>query len=271
MTPLDGQNAIVTGGARGIGLSYALRLADCGANVAVADIDLRAFERFDAEAERITAESVEEELESLGVEALGIRTDVTDRDDVEEMVDQVASEWESIDILVANAGGETGGFKETAASRLGNEHLTSTIELNLYGTINTCVAVAERMKRQESGTIITVGSQAGRMPRQDGCFAHYGVAKAAVIMYTKYLAQDLGPYGITANVIAPGAVRTAGLEAQYEDGDAESLDYLAEGTALGRIGEMEDCADVLEFLAGPKSDYLTGAVLPVDGGATHLG
>jgi len=271
MGSLSGKAAIVTGGARGLGLTYALRLADRGANVAVADIDLSSFEEYDREAKRLTEDSVVAELESRGVDALGIETDVTDPEGVESMVREVDETFSSVDVLIANAGGGVSPIHETHASTLEPDHLKATMARNLYGTVYCCTAVAERMKRQRSGTIITVGSQAGRMPREDGSYAHYGAAKAGIIMYTKYLAQDLGEYGITANAIAPGAIGTGRLLSSYEEAESDELDRLADAAALGRIGDPEDCADVVEFLASDQSDFVTGTVVPIDGGSTRLG
>lgn len=256
-------NALVTGGARGLGRSYALRLAENGVNVAVGDIDLTAYEEYEREAEQLEAESVEDEIRSRGVEALGIEADVTDSDQVQAMVDTTVEEFGSIDILIANAGGGVGPANDTFASELELEHLHATVERNLYGTIYTCVAAAPYMKERESGKIITVASSAGREARENGSYAHYGAAKAGIVMYTKYLAQDVGKNGITANVIAPGFIGTGRLMESFEQ---RGVDTVADKTALGRIGTPEDCADVVEFLASDASEYITGAVIPVDGG-----
>ena len=121
------------------------------------------------------------------------------------------------------------------------------------------------MKAQGSGKIITVSSQAGRRASSDGGYAHYGAAKAAIIMYTKYLAQDLGPHGIQVNCIAPGYIGTGRLMPMFEAG---GVDRLTRSVALRRIGTPEDCARVVGFLAGPESDYVTGTVIPIDGGST---
>jgi len=256
-------NALVTGGARGLGRSYALRLAENGVNVAIGDVDLTAYEAYDREADQLRAESVEEEIRSHDVEALGIEADVTDPDQVQAMVDTTVEEFGSIDILVANAGGGVGPAEDTLASELDLEQLHATVERNLYGTIYTCVAAAPYMKEQQSGRILTVASSAGREARENGSYAHYGAAKAGIIMYTKYLAQDVGEHGITANVLAPGYIGTGRLMESFEK---RGVDTVASKTALGRIGTTEDCADVVEFLASDASEYVTGAVIPIDGG-----
>lgn len=263
---LAGKTALVTGGARGLGKSYALELAERGADVAIADIDLSSYREYEQEREQVEAESVEAEIERRGVRSLGITADVTDRDDVIEMVEQVVETFGSLDVVVTNAGGGTGKIDETFASELDGDHLHRTVERNLYGTVYTCVAAAEPMKEQRDGSIITVASQAGRRAHDDGSYAHYGAAKAAVIMYTKYLAQDLGRYDVRANAIAPGYINTGRLRESFE---RIGIDTVEDDTALGRIGEPEECAELVGFLAGEQSSYITGAVLPIDGGSVR--
>lgn len=265
MTTLDGETALVTGGARGIGRRYALRLAEEGASVAVADIDLRSYEAYETERSRATDDTVVEELKSEGHEVIGAELDVTDPDAVDGFVDEVVETFGSLDVVVANAGGGDGPMADTHASTLAPEYLRATVERNLYGTVYTCVASAPRMKAQESGRIITVASQAGRTVLDGGTYAHYGAAKAAVIMYTKYLAADLAPHGITVNAIAPGYIDTGKLRSNVDERSAVEA-----GIPMGRLGQPEDCADVVAFLAGPGAGYVTGAVVPVDGGSAEL-
>jgi len=114
--------------------------------------------------------------------------------------------------------------------------------------------------------IITVSSVAGTAPSVDGGYAHYGAAKAAIAHYTRYLAQDLGPFGITVNCIAPGVIATGRMMATVIPGSVQSNRDRAELVALRRFGTVEDCAKVVEFLATDLSDYVTGAVIPIDGG-----
>jgi 3-oxoacyl-[acyl-carrier protein] reductase len=106
----------------------------------------------------------------------------------------------------------------------------------------------------------------GTAPSRDGGYAHYGAAKAAIAHYTRYLAQDLGPFGITANCIAPGVIATGRIMATVLPGSIQSNQDRSELVALRRLGTVEDCARVVEFLATDLSDYVTGAVIPVDGG-----
>src|SRR5579864_3247772 len=242
MGKLDGKVAIVTGAARGLGRAYAKRLAGLGAKVAVADLNLRSYEEFQAEAKDMTGDSTVAEIEASGGTALGIEVDVTDHEVVNAMVAQVVAEWSRVDVLVANAGGGRGRPMDTKASTLDPALLQLVVGMNLFGTVYTVNAVAPMMKEQRLGKIITVSSVAGTAPSADGSYAHYGAAKAAIAHYTRYLAQNLGPFGITANCIAPGVI------------------------ALRRLGTVGDCAKVVEFLATDLSDYVTGAVIPIDGG-----
>src|SRR5262249_9322644 len=139
---------------------------------------------------------------------LGIEVDVCDHQAVDSMVQHVVAEWGRVDILVANAGGGRGRPIDTKASMLDPALLHLVTSMNLFGTVYSCNAVAPVMKRQRSGKIITVSSVAGLSSSYDGGYAHYGAAKAAIAHYTRYLAQDLGPYGVTANCIAPGVIAT---------------------------------------------------------------
>jgi len=266
MGRLDGKVAIVTGAARGLGRAYAKRLAGLGAKLAVADIDLRSYEEFETEAQGMTGETTVAEIEASGGTALGIEVDVGDNTAVEAMLARILREWGRVDVLVANAGGGRGRPMDTKASSLDPALLHLVTEMNLFGTVYSCNAVAPIMKQQRFGKIITVSSIAGTAPSADGGYAHYGAAKAAIAHYTRYLAQDLGPFGITANCIAPGVIATGRIMATVIPGSSQSNRDRAELVALRRLGTVEDCAKVVEFLATDLSDYVTGAVIPIDGG-----
>ena len=134
------------------------------------------------------------------------------------MVQRVVAEWGRVDVLVANAGGGRGRPVDTKASTLDPALLHLVTSMNLFGTVYCCNAVAPIMKQQRSGKIVTVSSVAGLSPSSDGGYAHYGAAKAAIAHYTRYLAQDLGPYGITANCIAPGTITTGRIVATVMPG-----------------------------------------------------
>ena len=266
MGKLDGKVAIVTGAGRGLGRAYARRLAGLGAKVAVTDLNLRSFEEFEAEAQAMTAESTVAEIQAAGGSAIGIEVDVCDEKAVAAMVQRVADEWGRVDVLVCNAGGGRGRPVDTKASTLDPALLQLVTSMNLYGTVYCCNAVAPIMKRQRSGKIITVSSVAGLSPSTDGGYAHYGAAKAAIAHYTRYLAQDLGPHGITANCIAPGTITTGRIVATVMPGSADANRDRTERIAVRRLGTVEDCAKVVEFLATDLSDYVSGVVIPIDGG-----
>ena len=266
MGKLDGKVAIVTGAAHGLGRAYARRLAGLGAKVAVTDLNLKSFEEFEAEAQSMTGENTVAEIKAGGGEAIGIEVDVCDEKAVGAMVQRVFAEWGRVDVLVANAGGGRGRPVDTKASTLDPALLSLVTSMNLFGTVYCCNAVAPIMKQQRAGKIVTVSSVAGLSPSSDGGYAHYGAAKAAIAHYTKYLAQDLGPYGITANCIAPGTITTARIMATVIPGSANANRDRTEQVALRRLGTVEDCAKVVEFLVTDLSDYVTGTIIPIDGG-----
>ena len=274
---LAGKVALITGGARGLGRGYALRIAGLGADVAVFDRNLRAFQVYEFEKNQMTAPTVMEECEALGVRAMGLEVDLTDRGATERAVAEVVKKMGRIDIVVCNAGGGTVRFAdeiqpgETAPARKADggdlsttgtpsdcpqEMLTRVIDNNLMTCLYTCMAVAPYMKKQRSGKIVTVGSTGGLAAR--GRYHPYGTAKAAIIYYTRDLAQELGPFNINVNCIAPGIIRTGRL------GDRSGM---AGQIALRREGTIEECAKVVEFLVTDLSDYVTGKTVTVDGGS----
>jgi 3-oxoacyl-[acyl-carrier protein] reductase len=258
---LDGKVAIVTGAGRGLGRAYAHRLASLGATVAVCDRDLKSYAEFELEAQAMTAETTVDEINAAGGRAAGYELDVTDEAAVKEMVDDVAAKWGGIDIVVCNAGGLDEDSAPTT-SALSKASIQFTVDLNLCGTANVVHAVADYMKAQRSGRIVTIASVAASMPNKEGGGGDYGAAKAAVATYTRYLAQELGPFGINANCIAPGSIGTG----MVMSGPGVANDALIPRIALRRTGTVDDCAKVVEFLCTDLSDYVTGALIPVDGG-----
>ena len=259
MGKLDGKVAIVTGGGRGLGRAYAHRLASLGAKIALCDLDLQSYKEFELEAKAMTGESTVAEIEAAGGGARGYELDVNDEQALRAMVADVVTTWGQVDILVCNAGGGSGTPAETKASTLDPALLQLAVGMNLYGTVYSVKAVAPHMKQRRTGRIVTVSSIAGWYPPADGGYAHYGAAKAAVAHYTRYLAQELGPFGITANCIAPGSITTG-------HNVAGGMRDRVERIALRRRGTVEDCANVVEFLCTDLSEYVTGTVIPIDGG-----
>jgi 3-oxoacyl-[acyl-carrier protein] reductase len=269
MGKLDGKVAIVTGAARGLGRAYAMRLAGLGAKVAVTDINLRSYQEFEVEAKAMTADSTVHEINSI-TQAIGIEMDVRDNAAAKAMAKQVTDKWGRVDILVCNAGGGRGRAVDTKASALDPALLHLVTEMNYYGTVYCVNAVAPVMKAQRSGKIVTVGSTAALSPSADGGYAHYGAAKAAIVHYTRYLAQELGPHGINVNCLLPGTVATGRIVATVIPGSSDANVDRAEKVALRRIGTVEDLAKVVEFLTTDLSDYVTGQCIVVDGGRVPL-
>ena len=273
---LTGKVALVTGGARGLGRGYALRLAELGADIAIIDRNLRAAEVYAFERELLTANTVVAECEALGVRAMGLEVDLTDRQATREAIDKVAAQMGRLDIVVANAGGGTvlfadereggGGSNEVldqvttgTPSDTPEEMLTRVMDINVKTCMYTCMAATPHLKAAGGGRIVTVSSTAGVDAR--GAYHPYGTAKAAIIHYTRSLAQELGPFNINVNAIAPGIIRTGRL------GDRDAI--AKERVPLQREGTIEDCAGVVEFLVTDLSAYVTGRVILIDGGLLH--
>ncbi|MBA7664293.1 3-oxoacyl-[acyl-carrier-protein] reductase FabG [subsurface metagenome] len=275
---LAGQVALVTGGARGLGRGYALRLAGLGADIAIIDRNLKGFEVYEFARKLMTAPTIMDECRALGVRAIGLELDLSDRTATEKAIAEIVEKMGRINIVICNAGGATFKFADevkpgdTGPGRkgeagIGDINTTGTpsdcpqdmmmrvFNINLMTCIYTCMAVAPYMKKQKSGKIVTVSSQAGISARGGG--HPYGTAKAAIIHYTRTLAQELGPYNINVNCIAPGINRT---------GRGGDRSHLADQIPLRREGTIEDCAKVVEFLVTDLSDYVTGKTITVDGG-----
>jgi 3-oxoacyl-[acyl-carrier protein] reductase len=263
---LKGKIALVTGAARGIGRAHALRLAQLGADVIINDINLEAHTEFN---ETITAPTVMDECRALGVRSMGIEVNVGKKDQVEAMVKQALADFGRIDILINNAGGGAGDIPNSFASLASEKDFHLTLDRNLMGTIFCCQAVAPTMKEQKSGRIVTTSSQAGMRAQDGGFYAPYGVAKAGVIAYTRYLAQELGPFGITVNCLAPAYVRTGRLETTSFSRPGVRERLMAQ-VPLGRLAEPEDIAKVMEFFVTDLGDYVTGQCLSVCGGVIRF-
>jgi 3-oxoacyl-[acyl-carrier protein] reductase len=260
---LAGKVALVTGSARGLGRAYAIRLARLGADVVINDIDLRANREYD-EALTPGCETVVDEIRALDRRSIGVEADVTDEGQVARMVATAVSTMGTIDVLVCNAGGAL-VRGPSLASEVPIADFRRMLDINLIGTILTCQAVAPVMKGQTRGKIVTVGSQAGLRAQGGGGGTSYAVAKAAVQHYTRKLAAELGPFGITVNCIAPGWILSSRAIAGGR-GTPEMRARLEAEIALKRLGEPEDCAKVVEFLSTDLSDYVTGQIIPICGG-----
>jgi 3-oxoacyl-[acyl-carrier protein] reductase len=257
LVTLSGKAALVTGGGRGLGRGYALRLGELGAAVAVADLDLMGAVESDE-----SSGGVIEELEASGKQAIGLEVDVGDRAAVQRATDRVVEDLGSLDVLVCNAG-SMGRLEGSSATDASGDSLMSILQTNLIGTINCCQAAARHLKSGGWGKVVNVSSLAAIRPQSGGAFSPYVTAKAAVIGYTLSLADELAPHGVTVNAIAPGSIDTPltrGLFDDMDDPDAHAR------VPMGRFGTVADVAGVIEFLCTPLSDYVTGQVICVDGG-----
>ena len=261
---LQGKKAIVTGGARGLGRAYALRLATLGADVAIIDLNLDGAALY---GETLAAPSVAEEIEQMGRRGLGIQADLSISARAREAIDRIVSAFGGIDILVNNAGGAVTPADRSDASVMPEEDVRTLMDANFMSTVFCCQAVAPVMKRQGQGVIVNTSSQAGVTTyNHQGRIAGYAAAKAAVTQYTRDLAAELGPHGVRVNCLAPGIMLTARVAAQAA---ARGIGTPAEmeRVPLRRFGKVEDCAGVVEFLVTDLSQYVTGQVISVCGGA----
>jgi 3-oxoacyl-[acyl-carrier protein] reductase len=266
MGKLSGKVALVTGGARGLGREYALRLASLGADVGIIDIDLHSYNAFEGEKALLTADTTMDEIRALGRRSFGVEADISKRDQVYSAVEKIAKELGDISICVCNAGGGSGGFTENTPTTLDFDQWDMVMGRNLNGMVYTINAVAPMMKKNKFGKIVTVSSHAGIETTHNGGYAHYSTAKAAIRFFTLMTSAELGPYGITVNCIAPGWIATGRLIEQFKKAGVE---YYNNCTSLRRLGTPEDCAKVVEFFTTDLSDFVTGVTVQITGGTTN--
>ena len=243
---LSGKSAVVTGAGRGIGAAIARRLAAAGAAVVV---NFRSSGR--------EAVAVARQIEAAGGAAVALQADVTRPEEVERLMAGAIATHGGLDILVNNAG----IYPVSSLLEMAEDEWDAVVDANLKSVHLCTQAAAERMiERGEGGAIVNIASIEGHSPAP--LHAHYDAAKAGVIMHTRSAAQELGPHGIRVNAVSPGLIRADGIEEAWPEGVAR---WLA-AAPLGRMGEAVEVADACLFLASPASGWITGAVLPVDGG-----
>jgi NAD(P)-dependent dehydrogenase (short-subunit alcohol dehydrogenase family) len=250
---LRGEVAIVTGGAQGLGREMGIGLAEAGASVVVADLNLQ------------RAQEVAQEIEKLGVGSLAVAVDVTQKDQVEEMVRKTLAAFGKIDVLVASAG--VGQWVK--AEEMPLEDWNRVISINLTGVFLSCQAVGREMIKRRKGSIITISSMSGIIANVPQAQSHYNASKGAVIMLTRSLAMEWAPYNVRVNTIAPGYMETklvADLLVQYP----EYAKLWRELTPMKRLGKPEEIKGPCVFLASRASSYMTGSVLVMDGGYTMV-
>jgi 2-hydroxycyclohexanecarboxyl-CoA dehydrogenase len=241
---LEGKTAIVTGAGQGIGRGIATKLAAEGATVVVTDIN---------------EDTAKETAATIG--GVGIRTDVTSRESVEAMVEQVMRQFGRIDVLVNNAGWDKSGpFVDSDPA-----DWDRIIAINLYGVLHTSKAVLPIMAAQGAGSVVNLASDAGRVGSSGE--AVYSAAKGGVIAFTKATAREMARHQVNANCVCPGPTDTA-LFASVGGDNPKLREALTKAIPFRRLAQPEDLANVVAFLASDEAAYVTGQTVSVSGGLT---
>jgi NAD(P)-dependent dehydrogenase (short-subunit alcohol dehydrogenase family) len=248
---LHRKTALVTGAGQGIGLACAEALAEAGAKVVIADHDAKA------------AETGRASLKTKGLDAEIVIMDVTDSRRVAEVADQLASRYGGIDVLVNNAGIAR---SETPAETVTDEHWLNVLDVNLNGTFWCCRAFGKHMLDAKSGSIVNIGSMSGFIVNKPQEQCYYNSSKAAVHHLTKSLAAEWGSRGVRVNAVAPTYVTTP-LNA-FVKNNPRMYDAWIGGTPMARMGDVDEIASVVLFLASDAASLMTGSVVLVDGGYT---
>ena len=245
---LKGKVAVVTGGNRGIGRAIAGGFAEAGATVVIA-----------ARNEKKSAEAAKE-IEAAGGRAVAVTSDVSDRAQIERMIDTVTSDVGPIDVLVNNAGI---GFHADALA-LEDSEWNRLFGINLEGVWMTSQIVGRGMTRRTSGSIINIGSISGLIVNRPQWHSPYGISKAAVHHLTRSLAAEWSRYGVRVNAIAPGYVKTEIASTEYK----EYRHYWKDEVPMQRYGSPDEIAPAALYLASDASSFMTGEVMVIDGGYT---
>lgn len=246
--------ALVTGSSRGLGRHYALELARRGADVAIHDVDVKAAARF-GEAE--SGESVADEVRALGRRSGFFAADLADPDQTAKLTREVINAFGRVDILINNAGGDIGAEtprpEPNDALDISDADIRSVVDRNIMTTMYACKYVGQHMRERRSGKIVNVGSVAGHAPARNGLI--YAAAKAANAHYTRCLAEQLRPYDVNVNCIAPASTYTGRFLATRDVADQ------SERSRLQQVAQPEDMSSIVMFLVGPDSDRLTGETI----------
>ncbi|MBI3251936.1 MAG: SDR family oxidoreductase [Candidatus Omnitrophica bacterium] len=267
--PLEGMRVVVTGSGRGLGRFYALHLAERGADVIVHDISEEAASVYH-EASSLTETVVA--IRAMGRRSTAITADLTDGASAGELAKKAIKFFGQVDVLINNAGGDIVGTDPAAAGGkpspndafIPEAQLIAVLNRNLLTCMHTCRVFLPSMIAANRGKIINISSVAA-IKGTAGEIA-YAVSKAGVVHYTRCLATQLCPRGITVNCVAPGPTRSGRFLATLAQRGPTDTGRLASSSPLERLGEPEDVARVIEFFCGPLSNFVNGQVLVVDGG-----
>ena len=236
---------LITGGSRGIGKETAKVYAENGYDVAINYVS-----------DRTDVEGIKKEFQDVGVKCLMIKADVSNEEDVNNMVEKVISEFGKIDVLVNNAG----ITKDTLLMRMSKEDFDKVIDINLKGTFLVTKAVSKYMMKKRCGSIINLSSVVGVAGNSGQ--SNYSASKAGIIGFTKSIAKELASRNIRANAVAPGFIETD-MTNVLKDEVKESI---GNQIPLKRMGTAREVAEVIYFLGTEKSSYITGQVINIDGG-----
>ncbi len=244
---LEGKNALVTGGSQGIGAAASLELAREGANVCLT------YRKHDVEAKKYA-----DEIREMDRKALAVKCDISSFAEAESVVKKAVDEFGGLDILVNNAGMNWDGV----SWKMSEEQWDRVIEVNLKGYFNFTRQVAPIFKDQKYGKIINITSINGMRGKFGQ--SNYSASKAGIIGFTKAVAKELGAFSVNVNAVAPGLIETTMLK--ESDSRDKIIDMAMNEIVLKRVGQPEDLANVVAFLASDKARHVTGEVIKVDGG-----
>lgn len=243
----ENRTVFITGGGRGIGKEVALKFAENGYNIVTNYVS-----------DKTDVEALKKEFEEKGVKSLIIKANVTDSEAIENLVKKAIEEFESIDVLVNNAG----ITKDNLLMRMSEEEFTKVIDVNLKGTYIVTKIVSKYMMKKRQGSIINLSSVVGVVGNAGQC--NYSASKAGIIGFTKSIAKELASRNIRANAVAPGFIETDMTAVLGENVKENIYNQIP----LKRMGKAKEVANLVYFLGTEESSYITGQVISVDGGMT---